>query len=85
MTKRDNKFKGRGMKPMLLVERDFTPNKVAGVDVVMPKFRVLWLEGLDTGLPDSLQRKKIALDKGIIPVSLEINGICASFVMALGN
>lgn len=73
------------MRPILLVERDLTPIKNAGVEIVMPKFRVVGIEELGVVRLDSPQGKKTDMDEIFIPVSLDINGICASFVVALGD
>lgn len=73
------------MRPILLVERDLRLNKNVGVDVVMPKFSVVGIEELGVVRLDSPQGKKTDMDKMFIPVSLDINGICASFVVTLGD
>lgn len=73
------------MRPILLVERDLTLNKNAGVDVVMPKFSVVGIEELGVVRLDSPQGKKTDMDKMFIPVSLDINGICTSFAVTLGD
>ena len=73
------------MRPILLVEKDLTPIKNAGVEIGMPKFRVVGFEDSGVVRFDSPQGKKTTMDKMFIPVSLDINGICASFVVALGD